>query len=417
MNLRTITIGIPLDTQLDELETKLQKFLDYMKIECAKEETSIRTFRINISPITADSNSGVNKHNIIGKIENISKLCDRLDIRWFNVAFDLTKTDKNNSRILTELAFEILKRFPKTFVNLIVADDNKIDYYAINKASKFIIDVSKLDNSGYHNFRVGVSCNTKPNTPFFPFTFSSREFGFSIGLELPQEFIKIINTTNTDDLLVIREKIINKLLPEIKKIEAISKKAGEKNSIIFHGIDLSIAPYPEKGGSVAELIELLGLEQQGSNGTLFITAYLTDILKTLINKGKIKNVGFSGVMFSLLEDEFMGKRNNNNIYSIDSLISYSAVCGCGLDMVPLPGDIFEEELASIILDVAGLSTALDKPLGVRVLPIPMKQENEFTEFNMDFLFNTRIKKIKNLSFLNNALKSESFFFLNKKKKV
>jgi uncharacterized protein (UPF0210 family) len=140
---------------------------------------------------------------------------------------------------------------------------------------------------------------------------------------------------------------------------------------------------------------------------------LTDILKTFVKKGKLKSVGFGGVLYSLLEDEFMGRSNNSDLYSIDSLISYSAVCGCGLDMVPLPGDIFDEELSSIILDVTTLSTALGKPLGVRVLPIPMKQENEFTTFNMDFLFNTRIKKIKNHSLINLALKNRSFSLLNK----
>jgi len=416
MNLRTITIGVPLGikTDPDKLKIKIQKFLEDMKIECARKEIFIRTLRINLTPVSEDNKGEINKQSIIGKINSISKLCDELNINWFNVPFDLTKTNKKNLDALFELAFEIIKRFPKTFINLMVASDNKINYDAINKASRFIKDVSKLDNSGYNNFRVGVSCNVNPNTPFFPFTFSSEDIGLSIGLELPQEFIRIINTVNTKDLIEVRAKIINELTPKIKEIDTISKKICRKDLMIFHGIDISLAPYPEKGNSVAELIELLGIEQQGSNGTLFITSYLTDILRSLIKKGKIKSTGFNGVMYSLLEDDIMGKRNNNNVYSIDSLISYSAVCGCGLDMVPLPGDIFEEELSSIILDVAALSTILKKPLGARVLPIPMRQENEFTAFNMDFLFNTRIKKIKNISFFNNNLKKELFYFLNKR---
>jgi uncharacterized protein (UPF0210 family) len=139
-----------------------------------------------------------------------------------------------------------------------------------------------------------------------------------------------------------------------------------------------------------------------------VTAFLTDILRTLIKETKIKTVGFNGVMYSLLEDEFMGKRNRA-LYSIDSLISYSAVCGCGLDMVPLPGDVFEEEISSMISDIAALSIVLGKPLMVRLLPIPMKHANEFTCFNMDFLFNTRIMSIKNVAMANSVLKRESFF--------
>jgi hypothetical protein len=116
-------------------------------------------------------------------------------------------------------------------------------------------------------------------------------------------------------------------------------------------------------------------------------------------------------MLSLLEDEYMGRRNNYNLYSIDSLILYSTVCGCGVDMVPIPGDTFEEEIAAMVLDVATASTALGKPLGVRLLPIPTKQENEFTAFNMEFLFNTRIKKMRNLGFIGTNLRGEPLGFL------
>lgn len=415
MDLRAITIGLSTDSlvELDPLSDKLQKLLDDIKVAYAQQEISIRTFRINLTPISDASGRGVNIQNLIGIIDQVSRLCEQLDIRWFNVPFDLTHVNHSHSPALFELAFETLKRFPKTFVNLIVASNNTINYDAIEKASRFIKNVSRLDNSGYHNFRVGVSCNVKPNTPFFPFTFSSDEIGFSIALELPREFTKVIRGCNTNNLMVIRQEIINQLLPQIKTIEAIAQQCSDSSAIMFHGIDVSLAPYPEPDSSVASLIELLGLERQGSNGTLFLTAYLTDILKTFIKKGRIKTAGFGGVMYSLLEDDFMGKSNNSDIYSIDSLISYSAVCGCGLDMVPLPGDIFDEELSAIILDVTALSTVLDKPLGIRVLPIPMKQENEFTMFNMDFLFNTRIKKIKNHSFINAFLKNKPFSLLNK----
>ena len=77
-------------------------------------------------------------------------------------------------------------------------------------------------------------------------------------------------------------------------------------------------------------------------------AYALDAesIKNIINESKIKSIGFNGVMFSLLEDYLLSKNNNKREFSIDSLISYSTVCGCGLDMIPLPGDIFEEEIIS-----------------------------------------------------------------------
>ena len=73
------------------------------------------------------------------------------------------------------------------------------------------------------------------------------------------------------------------------------------------------------------------------------------------------------------------------------------MCGCGLDMLPVPGNVLPEEMASIILDLAATASRLDKPLGFRVLPIPNKQVNESTEFDMDFLTNTRVLGVKNLA--------------------
>jgi uncharacterized protein len=80
-------------------------------------------------------------------------------------------------------------------------------------------------------------------------------------------------------------------------------------------------------------------------------------------------------------------------------------------MVPIPGDVFEEEIASLIVDVAGLSTALKKPLGVRLLPIPMRQENEFTDFSHDFLFNSRIKGVHNRVFRKELFQEGVFDYL------
>jgi uncharacterized protein (UPF0210 family) len=95
-------------------------------------------------------------------------------------------------------------------------------------------------------------------------------------------------------------------------------------------------------------------------------------------------------MYSLLEDGHLAAANSRREVSLDGLISFSAVCGCGVDMVPVPGTVFPEELAAVMLDIAGLSLKLEKPLGARLLPIPGKATNEFTAFNLDFLCDSRV---------------------------
>ena len=100
-------------------------------------------------------------------------------------------------------------------------------------------------------------------------------------------------------------------------------------------------------------------------------------------------------MFSPLEDDWLAKQSYANGLSPESLMLYSSVCGCGIDMLPLPGDIFVETISCLICDVISLSQKLNKPLGVRILPIPGKFSNEKTSFNHDFLSDMKILNIKN----------------------
>ena len=208
--------------------------------------------------------------------------------------------------------------------------------------------------------------------------------------------INAIGNNGITDVSEVRDVLVETLSEQIKEIDNICKDIEHKTQVGFSGIDISLAPFPtERDNSVGQLIELIGAEKFGNASTLFFVGYLTNILKTIINETGIKPTGFNGVMFSLLEDNHLGRANDSHGFSIDSLISYSAICGCGIDMVPVPGDIFEEEIGSLMLDIASISNILSKPLGVRLLPIPMKRENEFTDFSHDFLHNTRILSVKN----------------------
>ncbi len=416
MNVRTVTVGLPLAelNALPQIEPRLSAFFDAITTELSSHDSAPRTCRVTLSPIREDEAGRINQAQTMGQVKSVADACERLGIRWFNVPFDLTRAQHGTTLdTITEAAFEVLRRFPRAFVHLICTQDGRIAYEGMTRASRFIKAVAGLETSGYHNFRVGVGCNVRPNTPFFPFAYSSDVLGFSLGLEMPQVLLQIASAMSGASLPEIREAFLETLRPQVKRIEETATRVATAHGVTFHGIDVSIAPYPEPGGSVAQLMEILGLEQYGGHGTLFLTAYLTDTLKELVRRAALRTVGFNGVMLSLLEDEYMGRRNNYATYSIDSLLLYSTMCGCGIDMVPIPGDTFEEELSSMILDVATVSTLLGKPLGVRVLPVPMKQENEFTDFHMDFLFNTRIKKIRNIGFARNSLRSAPFEFLRK----
>ncbi len=410
MDVRSVTISLNLeDIRNDFITEAISAFLSDIEDRFTESGIMIRTRRINLIPL----NTGFdlfNEHTLLGTIEKASDISKLSGVRWINVPFDLVDSNGPVSESIMETAFHIINRYPNLFVNFIVANDNRINYQAIIEASKFIKQVSGIGSHGYNNFRVGVSCNPRPDTPFFPFTYSSGSLGFSLALEMPKYFYDVISKNRDRGIAFIREQIIESIVPELVYFDRESRGLAEAHGLRYNGIDTSLAPFKEPGSSVAELIELLGADIFGGNGTLFFTSYLTDILKIARRESRIRETGFGGVMYSLLEDPVLGKSNNLNTFSIDSLISYSCVCGCGLDMVPVPGDVFDEEIASIILDIAALSTTLDKPLGVRILPIPMKKEYELTAFEMDFICNTRIQKMKYRVSWHDIFKKGHFFY-------
>jgi uncharacterized protein (UPF0210 family) len=114
-----------------------------------------------------------------------------------------------------------------------------------------------------------------------------------------------------------------------------------------------------------------------------ITAALRDI--------KVKQTGYSGLMLPILEDTRLAQRWSEGRISIDALLSYSAVCGTGLDTVPLPGDISVEQLSLIIGDMASLAVKWHKPLSARLFPVEGKGAGEVTELDSQFLVNATIQ--------------------------
>ena len=120
-------------------------------------------------------------------------------------------------------------------------------------------------------------------------------------------------------------------------------------------------------------------------------------------------------MYSLLEDDFMALRNRQKNFTLDSLMLFSSVCGCGIDLVPIPGDTLCEEISGMIYDISALSSTLNKPLGVRVLPINGKSSNELSNFNYDFLVDTRVISVRNRTFSPNFNESSQFSYLKNKK--
>jgi len=390
--IRAITIGVNTPTnKSQDLEKSLKLFIKERDELMHKSNIQLRTSRITLSPL--NHTHPINSANIQSMANWVTKVSNTLGIRWFCMPFNFVDNDFEPTMI-NPIA-NLIKKFPNSFVNLIVADNKKININSVNSSAQLIKNISTNTNNGFDNFRIGVSSNCKPYTPFFPFSYHHDQDGFSLALEVLNLFYNVLEDNQNIQSNELRTKLVDALSAELSFMQEIGIELDKSTGLKFYGIDSSLAPFPDGSDSVARLMESLGLDSLGSSGTLFFTSFVTNIINSAFEQSQALKVGFNGVMYSVLEDDYLALAIKNKKLSIDSLMLYSTVCGCGIDMVPVPGNIFLEEISSLIIDTAALSIALQKPLGTRILPIPGKNANELTDFNYDFLVDTRVMEIKN----------------------
>jgi hypothetical protein len=158
----------------------------------------------------------------------------------------------------------------------------------------------------------------------------------------------------------------------------------------FKGLDFTLAPFPQENASIGRALESLGVPAFGLPGSLFASAFLTDTL----DRARFTRTGFNGLMLPVLEDSGLAQRAAENSLSVTDLLLCSAVCGTGLDVIPLPGDTNADQLYPLLLDLAALALRLNKPLTARLLPIPGKKAGDPTEFDFPYFANSRVLPLR-----------------------
>ncbi|MBS7650835.1 MAG: DUF711 family protein [Candidatus Bathyarchaeia archaeon] len=404
MNLRSITVGSNIRNESNaETIRKAAGIVATVRSRLTDRYPKVRTTRLCTQPLTEID--GLNPGEVGRLVKEVDRLCRGGGVDWFCIPIGECY-DTTHLRFVKTLP-TIMRCSEIAFSNVIATQGGRINFEVILECARQVLKISKLRSDGFDNFRFCVSANVKPNGAFFPYSWHRGEDGFSIGLEAIDLIID--NVRVGGDLVEIRDRIRRALSAELEKIDSIAREVESEIGVKYYGVDLSLAPYPTESQSIGRAIEYLGAETFGVNGTLFLTSYLTNILKCLERDLPIRTVGFTGVMYPVLEDRYLAHSNDEGFLSVDSLLLYSSVCGCGPDMIPLPGDISEREVASIMLDMSALALILDKPLVARLVPIPRKREGQRTKFNYHFFHNTRIMAARNRSLTRKMLKATSSF--------
>ncbi|WP_419905332.1 DUF711 family protein [Kiloniella sp.] len=269
----------------------------------------------------------------------------------------------------------------------------------ITHSAKAVKEISRLTPRGEGNFNFTVNFNCEPLIPYFPAGYHQRERGncFVVGLETP-------------DLLVHALKVFNKTHPEldhntgfkgyfdamstglqhhVSQILSIINHLDGSEGFSFAGIDSSAAPSKDCA-SLAEVYELMGVEYFGAAGTVEASSLLTRVFKSIQG---VDLVGFSGLMLAVTEDEGLAEGTRKSNFDIQSLLTFSAVCGIGLDTVPIPGDTPLEKITAIMRDTGTMAFRLNKPLTVRLFPVPGLHAGDLTAFESDDLCNCAVMAV------------------------
>lgn len=380
IKIRTISYNLPKETDDSEF-TQIKACAD----DWYQFSYPVRTQRLTLPFQTDDFD--------LQKYAPIAAFCHSSGIRWFNIPFDPWL-----KKISAENITSILKEYNNAFCNIICAKENQIRQDILDMVAKTIQMASDVTESGNTNFRLGASMNISSNGPFFPFTYSSGErLSFTIGLELAEEINRIVSQHTAKDLNMLWKEIVSELELQIYEIEEHAKKLSEKHHIRYDGIDFSLAPLPQEGSSVITILNCLGINEINGIGMMMATAYLTDLLKSFGENHK--HVGFSGVMYSLLEDAEYAAINDRDGFSLRQMVSLSTMCGCGVDMVPIHRDTDIQSICTILMEIGCISSRLNKPLGVRLLPIrPNEAGRTNIDEDQDFIINTRLvsKKVNSV---------------------
>jgi uncharacterized protein (UPF0210 family) len=285
---------------------------------------------------------------------------------------------------------EVIRQTEMVFASALVASAaSGVNLVATRRAAQAIADIAHSTPRGFGNLRFAVLANCGPGSPFFPAAFHRGPGpAFSVATEAADLAVDAFARATT--LEEARTNLRAAVEGAAQAIEGVCRALEGEFGFRFGGIDFSLAPYPEVARSIGHAIERLGVEAFGGPGTLFAVAFITRVLR----EAQFPRCGFSGLFLPVLEDRTLAQRSAENLFTLDGLLLCSAVCGTGLDTIPLPGHVSVEELAAILLDVATLALVADKPLTARLMPIPGKRAGDTTDFDFPYFANARILDVR-----------------------
>ncbi len=268
------------------------------------------------------------------------------------------------------------------FAAQVASETHGVHHGACRSAAEAIAAIAASGNGGEGNFRFAATAFCPPGTPFFPAAWHRGPAAFAIGLETPRLLTRAFEgSTGPEDAMARLRELLN---AQLRPIEEFALELAQQTGWRYLGIDTSPAPSLES--SIGEAIETLTGAPFGAPSTLSACAAITTTVQDL----DVTTCGYSGLMLPILEDTVLARRADEGRFGVPELLLYSSVCGTGLDVVPLPGEVPVAQLAATITDVAALALRYRKALSARLFPAPGKSVGERVTFDNPYLTGARV---------------------------
>ncbi|HBR03019.1 MAG TPA: hypothetical protein DD738_10440 [Ruminiclostridium sp.] len=398
LDIRTVTMGISLrDCASDSAETARRKIYDKI---CRYAENLVKTGeeierdfgipiinkRISVTPVAlvAESSEADNYSIFARTLDDAAKNVGVNFIGGFSalVHKGYTKGDHILIRSIPE-ALSTTERVCAS-VNLATTKSG-INMDAVREMGYTIKDCSERtkDDGAVACSKLVVFANAPEDNPFMAGAFhgiGEPECVINVGVSGPGVVASAIKSLKGADFGTIAETIKKTAFKITRVGQLVAQEASSRLKVPFGIVDLSLAPTPAVGDSVAHILEAMGLEKCGTHGTTAALALLNDAVK----KGGIMASsyvgGLSGAFIPVSEDAGMIDAVVCGALSIEKLEAMTCVCSVGLDMIAVPGDTPASTLSAIIADEAAIGVANNKTTAVRIIPVPGMREGDVVEY-------------------------------------
>ncbi len=391
MKIRSVTAFIPLTWPFDEGSiSSAARFLTDARLRFADTGVEVQTVRFATPPFM-DVIGDPNPATLLEFARRLEALALKYHVDFVSVGPVVATTPLALLMPIHALP-QLITQTERVFSGVLLADSQSgINLAAARAFSETVQEVAHATPNGFGNLRLTAMANVPSGVPYFPAAYHNGGVPcFAIAVEAAD--LALTALSHSASLTQAQKRLTGSIGKVAVQLMQTADNLVDDHHFGFNGIDFSLAPYPAQSCSIGAAIEQLGIDSFGGSGTLFAAAFLTDAIRQV----NMPHYGFSGLMLPVLEDSVLAQRAAEGSFSVHDLLLYSAVCGTGLDTVPIPGNTEPDELAAIFADMAALSVTLNKPLTARLMPMPGMTVGQKVAFDFEYFADSRVLPVKNL---------------------